>query len=92
MSSPLASQMNSGNPERPRTQQFRYGGVWYTVRLTEYSPGLHRAIWSCLDCDEEGAWAPVSGEPAQAIELAKQGIEIHHSFVHARGPTRQKPR
>jgi hypothetical protein len=52
---------------------------------------MFQAEWTCSECDEKGAWAPLSGDPLKAAELAKLGLEVHHSFLH-RGIKQKKPR
>ncbi len=70
-------------------KQFRLDDVTYDVAVNVVSNGMFQAEWTCSACGEKGAWAPLSGDPTNAAELAKIGLEVHHSFLH-RGIERKK--
>ena len=74
--------MGSDDAERTLTRQFAIGDVRYDITVNEFSENMHRATWTCSTCKEQGAWAPISANPGQAIESAIMGIEMHHSFAH----------
>jgi hypothetical protein len=61
------------------------GGILYEIVVTRFED-VYRAEWTCPRCGESGSWAPVSGTPEQAIELADLAIGVHHSLVHAELP------
>ena len=75
-----------------KTKHVEIGGVRYEITVVPYTEHMYRATWFCLVCDEEGAWAPVSLEVAQAIESATVGVEVHHSFCHGPGSVARMPR
>jgi hypothetical protein len=61
------------------------GDVTYEIAVNKLVGGMYRANWICSACNEEGAWAPISGDPAQAVQIAKLGVEVHHSMLHHNG-------
>ena len=83
--------MSTHNKERHTSKQFRLGDVTYNINVDLATYGMYRAEWKCSECDERGAWAPLSGDPISAVELAKLGLEVHHSLLH-RGVKQKKPR
>jgi len=69
----------------PRIKQVSLGDVTYEIAVNKLAGGMYRANWTCSACDEEGAWAPLSADPAQAVQIAKLGLEVHHSMLHHNG-------
>jgi hypothetical protein len=76
-------------PEGSLIRQISMGDVVYDISVKRFSEGMHRAIWTCSACKEEGAWAPISADPEQAFQSAIVGLEVHHNFVH--GPSKTNP-
>jgi hypothetical protein len=70
---------------RPAIKQLNIGGVRYSITVTKVSDEMYRASWSCTECKEVGAWAPLSADPKQAVEMARFGLEAHHTFLHQGG-------
>ena len=83
--------VSTNETDRHSKKQLILGGVTYDITVSVVSNGMYRAEWTCSECVEKGVWAPLSGDPTNAAELAKLGIEVHHSFLH-RGMVRKKPR
>jgi len=83
--------VSPSNQERHSSKQFTLGDVTYDIHVKVASNGMYRAEWTCSECGETGAWAPLSGDPTKAAELAKLGMEVHHSFLH-RDMKQKKPR
>ena len=81
--------------EGPRIKQISLGDVTYEIAVSRLPGGMDRANWTCSACEEEGAWAPLSADPAQVVQIAKLGLEVHHSILHHNGmavrPTRRSP-
>jgi hypothetical protein len=82
---------------RPENQLSRckdvvIGNVTYKINVNGENGGMFRATWTCSNCNEKGAWSPVSSDAKQAVELAKIGMEIHHSLLHSSGHIRQSRR
>lgn len=77
--------MSACNSSRSANKQFIIGGVRYSIAVTKISGNMYRASWSCSECKEEGAWAPLSADPKQAVEMARFGLEAHHTFLHQNG-------
>ena len=82
--------MSTNDPDRRTTKQLTLDGVKYDITVCIVSKGIYRADWTCSECREKGAWSPLSGDPVQAVQLAKVGLEVHHSFLHQRGPALPK--
>jgi hypothetical protein len=84
---------NNGSFGEPRLKHVELGDVMYEIAVNKLAGGMYRANWTCSACAEEGAWAPLSADPAQAVQIAKLGLEVHHSMLHHNGtavrPTRQ---
>jgi hypothetical protein len=74
--------MATDDSERTLNKQIAMGDIVYDITVKRFSEGIHRATWTCSACKEEGAWAPVSADPAQALASASIGIDVHHAFVH----------
>jgi len=74
--------------EWKRLKQLEIDGVTYDICITPCGD-MYRAAWVCAECCEQCAWAPISGSPAQASELAQIGLRMHHALVH---PSRSKSR
>ena len=83
--------MSTNDKKQHSSKQFRLGDVTYDLVVNAISNGIFQAKWTCSECAETGAWAPLSGDPIKAAELAKLGLEVHHSFLH-RGIKQKKPR
>jgi hypothetical protein len=81
--------MSTPGISQPAHKQVILDGIKYNIHVTSLSGGMFRAEWKCAACSEDGAWAPISADSQQAIDLAKLGIGVHHAFVH-RGLPRQK--
>ena len=79
-------------PHRPNIKQVILDGVAYEISLTPFSGGLHRATWICSECDEPGAWAPISCDAREAIRMANAGLEVHHALVHQSRPKYWRPK
>jgi hypothetical protein len=86
MSSLLAKdwehRVGTSDTERRTKKHVVLDGVSYDITVSIVSDGIYRADWTCSECGEEGAWSPLSGDPIQAVELAKVGLEVHHAFLH----------
>jgi len=76
--------MATSDSERSVKKQVVLNGIKYEIDVRPFSGGMYQACWRCSACDEDGAWAPVSGDRCQAIELAEAGLEVHHAFLHGR--------
>jgi hypothetical protein len=74
------------SPPQKRCKHVDFGGVHYEIVVDEFDD-YYRAEWTCDNCGESGAWAPISATPDGAMELAKLALRIHHSLVHG-GPSR----
>ena len=83
--------MSTHDQERHSRKQVRLGEVTYDIAINVVSNEMFRAEWTCSECGEKGVWAPLSGDPIRAAELAKLGLEVHHSFLHC-GIKKKKPR
>jgi hypothetical protein len=75
------------NTDRLKVTQVVLDGVQYEISISQFAGGFRRATWTCLDCSEEGAFAPISADAKHAIALAKVCVHMHHSLLHQRGPT-----
>ena len=84
--------MSTGDTDRRTKKQVIRDGVRYDIAVSMVSAGIFRAVWTCSECSEEGAWSPLSGDPIQAVELAKVGLEVHHAFLHRGLLARRVPR
>ena len=76
--------MAAANSDRSISKQVVLNDVRYDITVTPFTGEIYQASWSCSECHEDGAWAPVSVDPHQAIELAIAGLEAHHGFLHGR--------
>ena len=81
--------MDEFDTDRLRIKQIVLDGVQYEIAVSEFTFGFHRATWTCTDCSEEGAFAPVSADARHAIALAKVCIQLHHGLLHQRGAYRR---
>ncbi len=81
--------MATEDSKRTLNKQVTIGYVRYDIIVKQFTEGMHRAIWTCSTCREEGAWAPVSADQKQAVKSAIAGLEVHHNFVH--GAVKKKP-
>ena len=66
----------------------------YDIAVSEFDVN-YQAEWTCDNCGESGAWAPIGVTPDGAIELAEMALRIHHSLVHgnpSRSSNYRKPR
>jgi hypothetical protein len=79
--------MAGGSQSATCRRQVEVGGILYDIAVSGFGD-IYCAEWTCSTCHEVGAWAPVSGTPAQAIELARIAIGVHHAMVHQERPTR----
>ena len=75
------------NTGRSRRVLFTIVPIHYEICVAEIAEGFFRARWNCPDCAETGAYAPISAEAGQAIDLAKVCIKMHHGLLHQRGLT-----
>ena len=78
--------MASIETEWQRVKQIELDGIEYQITVIPIFDGMFRASWVCPTCDEKGAWEPLSGDPVQAIEMAKVALRMHHTILHRRGP------
>jgi hypothetical protein len=74
---------------RLATKQLNIDGLRYNITVRKVSEEMYRASWSCTQCKEEGAWAPLSADPKQAVEMARFGLEAHHTFLHHGGAVKR---
>ena len=81
--------MSTPGTNQPALKQVILDGIKYDIHVISLSGGMFRAEWKCTACSEDGAWAPISADSQQAIDLAKLSIGVHHTFVH-HGIPRQK--
>ena len=84
--------MSTSDTERRTKKQVELDGVRYDITVSSVSEGIFRADWTCSKCNEEGACSPLSGDPIQAVALAKVGLEVHHAFLHGDLKVRRLPR
>ena len=78
--------MDDVDTDRLRIKQVVLDGVHYEISVSQFAGEFHRATWTCTDCSEEGAFAPISADVEHAIALAKVCVNMHHSLLHQRGP------
>jgi hypothetical protein len=72
--------------DRLRIKQVVLDGMRYEISVSQFVEGFHRATWTCTECSETGAFAPISADVEHAIALAKVCVNMHHSLLHQRGP------
>ena len=82
--------MSAAKTQYSVSKRLTLGGVTYNVAVQELPDGMYRATWYCSACDEEGAWAPLSMEINQAVDLARLALEVHHGFLHGLVPVVRK--
>jgi hypothetical protein len=81
--------VTDANSAWKRRKQCEFDGLVYEISTHEFG-SFYRAEWVCEQCQETGAWAPISATPEQAIELAEIGLRVHHTLVH--GESRRTPK
>ena len=85
--------VGAGDTERLIIKQVVLDDVKYDIIVKPFSDEIYQASWRCSACHEDGAWAPLSGDAHQAVELAISGLEAHHGFLHGRARmSRSRPR
>jgi hypothetical protein len=72
----------ASDTDRSITKQVVFNDIKYDIIVKPFSSGMYQASWRCSACREDGAWAPISADPRNALELALAGLEAHHGFVH----------
>ena len=70
------------------TKQVIIDDIRYDITVETFENAMCQAKWTCSACQEVGAWAPISVEPQQAVDLAVVGLELHHTIVHHNGSAR----
>jgi hypothetical protein len=60
------------------------GGITYDIFIKDGGGGDFSASWVCQKCCEQSTWRAKAPTWEGAIELAKVGAQIHHSFMHLR--------
>jgi len=58
-------------------------GVSYDIFIKEHDEQFS-AAWVCQQCCEQSTWRAKSPTRERAIERAKVGAQVHHSFSHIR--------
>jgi hypothetical protein len=57
-------------------------GIRYEICAFESADATFRATWACGECQEKGAWVPISADAQEIMRQAEIGVRVHHALVH----------
>jgi hypothetical protein len=81
--------MSIDAPQTVRVSDWQHGahlginGISYDIFINEHADQFS-AAWVCQTCCEQSTWRAKVPTWEAAIERAKVGAQIHHSFMHLR--------
>jgi hypothetical protein len=77
-------------PPAVKFSDWQYGAhlgldeISYDIFIKDVGGGDFSASWVCQKCCEQSTWRAKASTWEAAIERAKVGAQVHHSFMHLR--------
>jgi hypothetical protein len=70
------------NTRWTQRKRMEVDGVRYEITAFEATDGSFRATWACGQCQEKGAWVPISADSHEIMRQAEIGVRVHHALMH----------